>query len=244
MKPRSPARTDNRGCLPRHDFDLSPLHRKRAVNPPMPIRTASLFLVFTALCASGCDRHRPAEAVAPETTRPSTPAPVVVEPPPEATATPPATTRSSRYSELKDCRLIEAKPDEAGYRLSECSGPAGHALRVIESDGRFNVMVQVPGGSFTSLRLSELGGGAFSQLGERIEWRGTGEGEAFVPDRLVLRYAVAGDPANPDRDTSYLVPVSLAGKEPCVAALIKPGPGQSDEARRIADAAAGCLARE
>ncbi|HYM85275.1 MAG TPA: hypothetical protein VET30_00930 [Pseudoxanthomonas sp.] len=162
-----------------------------------------------------------------------------------ATATTPSATRNSLYSELKDCRLMEAKPDEAGYRLSECSGPAGHVLRVIESDGRFNVMVQVPGSSFTSLRLSELGGGAFSELGQRVEWRGKSEGNAFVPDVLVLRYAVADDPRNPSHDTSYLVPVALTGKgRPCVAALIRPGPDQSEQARRIADGASGCLARD
>ena len=208
------------------------------VTASTPARSGIVLLI--ALCAAGCQPRTPAGMAA-------TPEPAPRAAPAAPTAHPdaalPAAARSSRYAELKDCRLLEARPDEAGYRLTECDGPARHALRVVESDGRFNVMVRVPGGEFTSLRLSELGNGAFSQLGERVEWRGAGAGEAFVPDMLVLRYAVADVSADPARETSYLVPVALAGEGPCVAALVKPGPGQSDQARRIADAAPGCLAR-
>ena len=215
----------------------------------MPTRVFNHVLLLAALCAGGCGQRNPAP---PNQVPAGTPAAAPTAPPlePAAEAMPPAgNTRSSVYTALEDCRLVEARPDEAGYRLSECKGPGGHVLRVIESDGRFNVMVQVPGGPLTSLRLSELGGGAFSQLGERIEWRGqasgkAGSGETFVPDVLVLRHAVADDVSRPSHRASYLVLVALSGKAPSVAGRIKPGAGQSEQARRLADAAPGCLARE
>ena len=216
----------------------------------MPTRVFNHVLLLAALCAGGCGQRNPAPPnQVPAGTPAAAPTAPPLEPAAEVTTPPPGNARSSVYTGLEDCRLFEARPDEAGYRLSECKGPAGHVLRVIESDGRFNVMVQVPGGRLTSLRLSELGGGAFSQLGERIEWRGqasgeAGSGETFVPDVLVLRHAVADDVSRPSHHTSYLVLVALGGKAACVAGRIKPGAGQGEQARRLADAAPGCLARE
>ncbi|MFD0738501.1 hypothetical protein ACFQZQ_04265 [Lysobacter koreensis] len=164
-------------------------------------------------------------------------------PAPAPSSAAPASTRSSVYADLGDCRVIGSQPDEAGYRESECAAPAGFALRHVEADGRGNLLVRKPGGEFVSLRLPEQRGGAFSQIAPRVEWRGSGDGDAFVSDVLVLRYLAWEDPADPKKQTAYLIPVALAGDRPCVAAFIAPGPGQSAEARRVADSAPGCLRR-
>lgn len=127
--------------------------------------------------------------------------------------------------------------------MSECDGPAQFALRRVEADGRHNLLVRQPRGEFVSLRLPEQRGGAFSAIADRVEWRGRGEGNAFVPDVLVVRYLAWEDPHDPKKQTAYLVLVALGGDGPCVATFIPPGPTQSAHARRVADSAPGCLRR-
>ena len=181
---------------------------------------------------------RPAPASAAD---PGSPPPASSEPAPPIET--PESNRTSVYGDLANCRVTKSQPDEAGYRVSECEAPAGFALRHVEADGRHNVFVQKPGGEFVSLRLPEQRGGAFSEIAPRVEWRGSGDGEGFVPDVLVLRYLAWEDPQDPEKQTAYLIPVALGGDAPCVAAFIAPGPAQSAEARRVADSAPGCLRR-
>jgi len=149
--------------------------------------------------------------------------------------------RVSRYTTLNTCRLIEAKPEEAAYRKLVCEGLGGFALRVIDADDRQNLFVVAPDDRSTSLRLSEIGGGGFSRLGDTIEWRGRAEEGSFRPDAMVLRYFVVE--AEGASETSVLLPVSLATGSPCVTARVAPGPGQSDRARALVDAPMRCPVR-
>lgn len=197
-----------------------------------------------AVGVTACDND-PAPRQSPDAPPPA----ADVEPAPRAVANPatpnqaPDGDRSSVYGQLANCNVTRSQPDEAGYRVSECAAPAGFALRLVEADGRHNLFVRKPGGEFVSLRLPEQRGGAFSEIASRVEWRGSGDGDAFVPDVLVLRYLAWEDPHDPKKQTAYLVPVALGADAPCVAGFIAPGPGQTAEARRVADSAPGCLRR-
>ena len=146
--------------------------------------------------------------------------------------------RVSKYTTLKTCRVVEANPEEAAYRKLSCDGLGGFALRVIDADDRQNLFVVAPDGTSTSLRLSEIGGGGFSRLGDTIEWRGRMQEGRFRPDAMVLRYFVVE--AEGEGETSVLLPVSLASGSPCVTARVAPGPGQSDRARALVDAPMRC----
>jgi hypothetical protein len=186
------------------------------------IRPAPL---FAAALLAACSQEQPAD---------ETPSP---------TATPAALAavagREFKYTSLKDCPLLKANPDEAGYFESECPGEGGYKLRVIESDLRQAVTVISPGGTSAALDLSALTGGGFSKLGDTVEWRGMARRGGFTPDALILRHAVATDPEG-GPDISWLVAVKLAST-PCAVATIKPGPAQNENARSAADAGGDCL---
>jgi hypothetical protein len=149
-----------------------------------------------------------------------------------------ASGRQSQYTPLTGCNVTKSNPEEAGYRVSECPGVSGYGVQLIESDSRANLMIQPPQGQPQSLRLSEQGGGGFSELGGQVEWRGNA---SAAPDALVVRYKVIETADAPERWTSYLFVVSLKGK-PCIAAKIAPGPQQNADARRAADGPMTCLA--
>jgi len=60
---------------------------------------------------------------------------------------------------------------------------------------------------------------------------------------LILRYNANEDPEKPDKKTSYLVVTKITANEICVTDKVATGPKANDEARRLADEAAGkpCL---
>ncbi|EGF92902.1 hypothetical protein ABI_13400 [Asticcacaulis biprosthecium C19] len=144
----------------------------------------------------------------------------------------------SRYTSLTDCKVTLAKPDEAGYRASDCPGLDGFGLQKIEADGRENLAIQPPGSLSQNLKLPAYSGGGFSALGEQAEWRGK---PGTPPDALIVRYKVAERADAPEQWTSYVMVASLKDT-PCVVARIAPGPQQNEEARRVADSAMPCLA--
>lgn len=146
--------------------------------------------------------------------------------------------RLSQYTSLTNCRVIKSKPDEAGYRVSDCPSFGSFGIQLVESDGRENLLIQPPEGQPQSLRLPEYGNGGFSDLGENAEWRGD---PGAAPQALIVRYKVVQKAEAPQSWTSYLFVISLTGK-PCVAAKVPPGAQQNDKARQIADGPMTCLA--
>jgi hypothetical protein len=180
----------------------------------------------------------PSPAPAASATPVPTPGPT---PTPEASAPAAATPagRASRYTSLDDCRVVRSAPDEAGFSEATCPGLGGYRLKLVEADGRHNLML-VSGGQEHNLRLPSISGGGFSELGKKIEWRGREEGGSFRPDAMILRYDVVENPDQPGRPISYLLPVSLQ-HTPCLAAKIRPGTGQNTRARAAADGRHRCL---
>lgn len=217
-----------------------------------PMRSFLPLLALTCLCACGGDQTpeeaAPNVAVAEETpaptpapTAPATPVPSsdAPTPTPAATATSSTAGRVSRYTSLSDCRVLRSAPDEAGFSESTCPGLGDYRLKLVEADGRQNLLL-VSGGREHNLRLSSVTSGGFSELGKRIEWRGREQDGSFRPDALILRYDVVENFDQPTRPTSYLLPVSLE-RTPCLSAKIRPGAGQNDRARAAADGPGKCL---
>ena len=147
---------------------------------------------------------------------------------------PAETGRRSEYTalDLASCKLIEENRDEGPYWRRLCKGAAGYSVEWSESDLREGLELIAPDGRREELGLSDIvAKGAFNRLGPRIEWRGDANG---APDTLVVRMFVAdgAEPSKPDRS---LLAVSRLQAPACVVAIVEPGPGQSEQARRIAD---------
>lgn len=142
--------------------------------------------------------------------------------------------RSSRYTSLAGCPVVETDPEPTGFQVSECVGIDGFRLRLIDADARHDLAVIDPAGRETTLALPTMFGGAFSTLGERVEWRGTTDEDRFTPDAMIIRYAVFENPDRPNQPVSYLLAVSLADT-PCVSGSFTPGEQQNLIARAAAD---------
>lgn len=199
------------------------------------LRTASLSLAaLAAACSPAGQASSDAESAASPT-----PA-AVAEPAPVPTATAVADDGRSRYTQLSDCTLLRAAPEEAGFSEHECRGEGGYRLRLTEADLRQNVVVLAPGGGERSLGLPALAGGAFASVGATIEWRGETVGDRFAPRALILRQSVMENPDPRVPEMSYLVVARLAPSS-CVVARIRPGPDQNRLARETADRDTQCL---
>ena len=175
-------------------------------------------------------------------------APPVPQQSAEAEAAPaPAPTESgapaftSRYSALKDCRLVESKEDE-DWSVSKCPGQGGYDLQLDYGDAREDLRIMHGTKPSRALGLPYLAGGGFNSLGDTVEWRGTGDGAAFAPTALIVRNHSNRDPERSDKQTALLEVIDLA--QACVVAQVKPGPGQNEQARAEADKAVRtCLPR-
>ena len=155
---------------------------------------------------------------------------------------PGATSRFTSVAE-EDCRTVEETSEEGGFWRRRCPGVGDYAVETTEGDLRQNLALIGSDGARDSLDLGTLGSG-FSEIGGTLEWRGPA-GEPFRPRTLTLRFNLYRGMEAQERPTSYLAVARLEGGAPCIVARIAPGPQQSVEARRIADAETlpGCLGR-
>lgn len=138
----------------------------------------------------------------------------------------------SRYTSLKDCKLVELKVDE-DWSVSRCPGLGGYTLVLNYGDARESLTLLKNGKTHAELRLWLRGGGGFNAIGQTVEWRGAGAGAGFVPHFLILRNIVYRNPEQPERKAELLEVFDLAQK--CSVASIEPQPGQNEAARAIAD---------
>jgi hypothetical protein len=199
--------------------------------------TQRLAAAALALALAACSGEAPREDEAPA------PAPAPAATAAEATASPSPDAgdgRAYRYTELEGCELLRENREEGGFFEHMCPGLGGYQLRLTESDLRQNLAVIAPDGTETGLELGRIGGGGFSTLGGRVEWRGPAEGESFAPDAFVVRFQLAEQPY-PAPETSYLLAVRLA-PTPCVVGRAAPGPQQNERARTLADTSTSCVA--
>lgn len=195
------------------------------------VRIALLLLLFLAACSQAEQSPSEGEAAGPSATPARIAAPETVRA---------ETVPLYRHTSLTDCELIRSAPEEGGFYEHECPGEGGYRLRKTESDLRENIVVLTPGGGEHSLRLPALANGAFSSVGDTVEWRGETDRGSFAPAALIVRQSVMEDPDPAVPEVSYLV-VAKLGAAPCVVARIGPGPDQNGRAREAADAVGRCL---
>jgi len=148
----------------------------------------------------------------------------------------------SVYTKLTDCKTIQVF-QESGASIKHCPGVAGHHLLVEDDDDRQSVTIVAPDGKRHSLRYWDVITGAFSNLGEKAEWRVTGAGKAMRPIALIVRVNADENPDAPRERKSYLAVAKMAGDKICVTNRVKDSRKANEEARRAADASAGstCL---
>lgn len=152
----------------------------------------------------------------------------------------------SVYTDLgqKSCKTIEVDPGPGESSKQRCPGAAGYKLLILEGDLRQSITVVRPDGSEHELNLwHHVGGGGFSHVGPRAEWRVKRVKGRLVPTALIVRYEVSEDPENPKKTTSYLAVSKITPQQICLTDSVRPGADANVEARRLADAAAGkpCL---
>lgn len=132
---------------------------------------------------------------------------------------------ASRYTSLGPSGCVPAGEDnEANVDRRRCAGAAGYALETGGTELRRELTVIAPGGSRSSLGLSQRV--PPGSLGTTAEWRGAGH-----PRALILR--VNGS-QNAGARISDLIVVKL-GDQPCIAAVVPRGPDQNVKARVLAD---------
>ena len=144
----------------------------------------------------------------------------------------------SVYTDFKSCKTIERDDASAGYELDQCEGVGGYKLLLESGDDRQNITVVKPDGSKHDLLFGQIGGGGFSGVGEKAEWRVKRQNGHLVPVALIVRFNVSTDPSDSTKITSYLTITKITPQEVCRVGEIEPSPAANEEARRAADNAA------
>ena len=144
----------------------------------------------------------------------------------------------SVYTELsgKRCRTLERDDASAGYLKEQCAGIAGYKVRVISQDDRQTLAIVKPDGSEHELDLGYIGGGGFSSLGEKAEWRVRKQNGKLVPVALIVRFNV--NVGGEEKITSYLAVSKITPRSICYIEAIDPGPNANEKARALADSSA------
>ena len=146
----------------------------------------------------------------------------------------------SIYTDLrgKGCKTLERDDEAAGYLLEECQGVAGYKVHLAHGDDRSNIEIVGPEGSKYDLNFGQIGGGGFSSLGAKAEWRVKKAQGKLVPIALIVRFDLVTDSSRPEKTTSYLVVSKITPREVCRIGRVEPGPNANQEARRMADGSA------
>ena len=140
---------------------------------------------------------------------------------------------------LDKCRTIEEKKDLLTI-VAECKGVAGYKLELLDIDDRQTVNVIFPDGRKHQLNFHKVVSPAFSNTGDKAEWRVVREEDRIKPVALIVRFVIDGSLADPvnGTDISYLTVSKITKDAACVTDFVKPEKNQNEKARRLADASA------
>ena len=144
----------------------------------------------------------------------------------------------SVYTNLsgKGCKTIEEDAEAAGYMVQLCPGVAGYKLEVDSQDLRQGVTVISPDGSKHELNLGYIGGGAFSFLGNKAEWRVKRVKGKLVPIALIMRFSVSEQQEDGNsKDIPHLTVTKITPQKICLLEPTRAGRNANLEARRLAD---------
>ncbi|HEV7843542.1 MAG TPA: hypothetical protein VGO69_07575 [Pyrinomonadaceae bacterium] len=147
----------------------------------------------------------------------------------------------SVYTDLngKTCRTLERNDAEAGYLLTQCPGVGGYKLQVVSGDDRQTITIVKPDGSKHELNLTQVGGGGFSYVGPRAEWRVRRENGKVIPIALIVRFDVSTNPSDSSKTTSFLTVTKITPRKICLVEAVTPKPDANEAARIAADGSAG-----
>lgn len=186
-----------------------------------------IVLIVPALLLAACSQK------AEEQAQPAPTASATAAPPPSApSAAASATARVSRYTKLDDCKVVRTEENE-DWAVLRCEGQGGIGLTLNYYDARDDLELVRPSKPPIQIGVPRLAGGGFNKLGDTVEWRGTGEGAAFRPAALIVRNNAIENSEQPERSTSFLTVIDIA--QGCAVAQVRPGAGQNERARVIAD---------
>ena len=137
------------------------------------------------------------------------------------------------------CKTIEEDEEAAGFMLQQCPGVAGYKLLVSSQDLRQGLEVIKPDGSKHELNVGVIGGGAFSFLGDKAEWRVKRQRGRLFPIALIVRFSVAQQMEDgSSKDIPYLTVTKITPQKICLVKTVAPARNANLEARRLADASA------
>ncbi|MGY0504514.1 hypothetical protein [Luteimonas sp. e5] len=158
------------------------------------------------------------------------------DPSPDEQPAAPAVPAQGRYTTLSGahCRSQSAG-DEISSTRTVCDGVSPYRLAVTDSDGRQELELIEGEGEPQSLELGRKVSIGFSELGDTVEWWPM---EEVAPTALIVRFNAQDEPDQPERVTSSLVVVKLAGSGSCVTEVIAPAAEQNRLAREAAARAA------
>ena len=143
-----------------------------------------------------------------------------------------AQNKSSYTSLAADkCKTIAVDNGMPGNASTRCDGVGGYKLEVYLDDERNSIGVILPSQKTVGLDLWNYFG-AFSELGDKAEWRMKGK----RPIALIVRLKVS-DQGDGKPQTSYLIVSKISGLNACVTDIVKPGKSQNAKARSLADRA-------
>ena len=137
--------------------------------------------------------------------------------------------------ETKNCKAQKSGGDD-GY-FGRCKGVGGYQLELLEGDLRQTINVIDPKKKKTELNLWHSVSSGFSTIGDKAEWRVSGEGKAEIPRALIVRFNASENPEDSTKITSYLVVIKISAAETCVTDIIKPKKKQNEEARELSNTA-------
>jgi len=133
----------------------------------------------------------------------------------------------------------ETKVDGQVYgTVHVCEGVAGYKLELPDTDLRQTVNVIYPNGSKHELQFGQVVSSAFSELGEKAEWRVVNKDGKVRPVALIVRFIVSiadARPENPPPDISFLTVSKITVDKACVTDVVNPGKDQNVKARELAD---------
>lgn len=146
----------------------------------------------------------------------------------------------SMYTSLNEpeCEVLEHNESEGEFYKARCPGVGGYALDFLEGDLRQSLNVIDPSGNEYQLKFWNVSA-AFSALGKLAEWRVIKVNGKARPIALIVRFNASEDPEHSEKVTSYLVVSKITDSEICVTDVVKPIPNANEQARALADAAAG-----
>lgn len=152
-----------------------------------------------------------------------------------------ATSITSVYTALDGagCKTLESHEDEGGWYKGRCTGISGYNLLVMEGDLRQTITVIDPKKKEFPLELWSTVSSGFSSLGAKAEWRVKKQGNKTVPVALIVRFNASENSEKPEQNTSYLVVSKITANHICVTNVVKPSATANEQARKLADQAAG-----